>query len=129
MVNVLRQRMLGTAAGLLVDRLVGEPPTVVHPVARFGQVMAWLDERWWGDDRGRGVAYAAVGMGTAGGIGFLVDGALPPVAATAMATAVSVAGRALGDAASTVGEAIAGDDLTAAREALSALVALSLIHI
>src|ERR1019366_9389855 len=35
----------------------------------------------------------------------------------------SVAGRALGDAASTVGEAIAGDDLTAAREALSALVA------
>lgn len=121
--SVLRQRMLGTAAGLLVDRLVGEPPTVVHPVARFGQAMAWLDRRWWADDRGRGVAYAALGMATAGSIGFLVDGALPPVAATAMATAVSVAGRALGDAASTVGEAIAADDLIAARQSLSALVA------
>jgi adenosylcobinamide-phosphate synthase len=115
--------MLGAAAGLLVDRLVGEPPTVVHPVARFGQAMAWLDRRWWRDDRGRGVAYATVGMGSAAGIGILVDAALPPVPATAVATAASVAGRALGDAASTVGAAIARDDLTAAREALSALVA------
>jgi adenosylcobinamide-phosphate synthase len=123
MVNGLRQRMLGTAAGLVVDRLVGEPPTVVHPVARFGQAMAWLDRRWWRDDRGRGVAYAAVGMGTAGGIGFLLDGTLPPAAATALATAASVAGRALGDAASTVGAAVGRDDLTAARDALSALVA------
>ncbi|HXA31941.1 MAG TPA: adenosylcobinamide-phosphate synthase CbiB [Acidimicrobiales bacterium] len=123
MVRAVRQRMLGTAAGLLVDRLVGEPPTVVHPVARFGQAMAWLDRRWWRDDRGRGVAYAAVGMGSAAGLGILVDGALPPVPATAVATAASVAGRALGDAASTVGAAIARDDLTAAREALSALVA------
>lgn len=123
MVSGARQRMLGTAAGLLVDRLVGEPPTVVHPVARFGQAMAWLDRRWWRDDRGRGAAYAAVGMGMAGGIGFLIDDALPPMAATAVATAASVAGRALGEAASTVGAALERDDLTAAREALSALVA------
>ncbi|HEY1467140.1 MAG TPA: adenosylcobinamide-phosphate synthase CbiB [Acidimicrobiales bacterium] len=123
MVRAVRQRMLGTAAGLLVDRLVGEPPTVVHPVARFGQAMAWLDQRWWRDDRGRGVAYAAVGMGSAAGIGILVDGTLPPVPGTAVATAASVAGRALGEAASIVGAAIARDDLTAAREALSALVA------
>jgi adenosylcobinamide-phosphate synthase len=123
MVNAVRQRMLGAAAGLLVDRLVGEPPTVVHPVARFGQAMTWLDRRWWRDDRGRGVAYAGVGMGTAGGVGFLLDGALPPVTATALATAASVAGRALGDAASTVGEAVTKDDLPAARQALSALVA------
>ena len=123
MVSGVRQRMLGTAAGLLIDRLVGEPPSVVHPVARFGQVMAWIDRRWWRDDRGRGVAYAAFGIGTAGGIGFLLDDALPPVAATAMATAASVAGRGLGDAASIVGVALARDDLTAAREALSALVA------
>ena len=123
MVNGVQQRMLGTAAGLLVDRLVGEPPTVVHPVARFGQAMDWLDRRWWRDDRGRGVAYAAVGMGTAGGVGLFLDGAIPPVAATALATAASVAGRALGEAASTVGEAVARDDLTGARQALSALVA------
>ena len=123
MVNGLRQRMLGTAAGLMVDRLVGEPPTVVHPVARFGQGMAWLDQRWWRDDRGRGVAYATVGLGASGAMGFLLDGALPPAAATATATALSVAGRALGDAAVTVGSAIAREDLAAAREGLSALVA------
>jgi adenosylcobinamide-phosphate synthase len=123
MVNGLRQRMLGAAAGLMVDRLVGEPPTVVHPVARFGQGMAWLDQRWWRDDRGQGVAYATVGLGTAAAIGFLLDGALPPGAATATATAMSVAGRALGDAAVTVRSAIAQEDLAAAREGLSALVA------
>ena len=123
MVNNVRQRMLGTAAGLLVDRLVGEPPAVVHPVARFGQAMAWLDRRWWRDERGRGVAYAAAGMGSAAGIGSLLDGALDPVAATALATAVSVSGRALGDAASTVGDAVNRDDLAGARGALSALVA------
>jgi adenosylcobinamide-phosphate synthase len=123
MVNGARQRMLGTAAGLLIDGLAGEPPTVVHPVARYGQAMAWLDRRWWRDDRGRGVAYAGVGLGTAASVGLLLDGALPTVAATAMATAASAAGRALGDAASTVGAALAQDDLTAARDALSALVA------
>jgi adenosylcobinamide-phosphate synthase len=115
--------MLGTAAGLMVDRLVGEPPTGVHPVARFGQGMAWLDQRWWRDDRGRGMAYAAVGLGAAGTTGFLLDGVLPPTAATAAATAISVAGRALGDAAATVGSAIAREDLAAARAGLSALVA------
>ncbi|HEX3567027.1 MAG TPA: adenosylcobinamide-phosphate synthase CbiB [Acidimicrobiales bacterium] len=119
----MRQRMVGTAAGLLVDRLVGEPPTVVHPVARFGQAMAWLDHRWWRDERGRGMAYAAAGMGAAGGVGLLLDAALPSVAATALATGASVAGRALGEAASTVGDAVVRDDLTGARQALSALVA------
>jgi adenosylcobinamide-phosphate synthase len=123
MLNGLRQRMLGTAAGLLVDRLAGEPPSMVHPVARFGQAMTWLDRRWWRDDRGRGVAYAAVGMAAAGSVGALLDRSLPPVAATASATAVTVAGRALGDAATTVGRALEREDLTAARESLTALVA------
>jgi adenosylcobinamide-phosphate synthase len=123
MVSSLRQRMLGTAAGLLIDRLVGEPPAIVHPVARFGQGMAWLDQRWWRDDRGRGLAYAAVGLGAAGSVGVVLDRCLPPLAAVAAATATSVAGRALGDAATTVGAALERDDLTGARRALTALVA------
>ncbi|HEX4218405.1 MAG TPA: adenosylcobinamide-phosphate synthase CbiB [Acidimicrobiales bacterium] len=123
MVNGLGQRMLGTAAGLVIDRLAGEPPAALHPVARFGQGMAWLDRRWWRDDRGRGVAYATVGLGAAGALGFLLDGSLPATAATATATAMSVAGRALGEAAMTVASAIARDDLAAARQELSALVA------
>jgi adenosylcobinamide-phosphate synthase len=123
MVSSLQQRMLGTAAGLLIDRLAGEPPAMVHPVARFGQGMAWLDKRWWRDDRGRGLAYAAVGLTAAGSVGVVLDRSLPPLSAVAAATATSVAGRALGDAATTVGAAIERDDLTGAREALTALVA------
>ncbi|HEY6624168.1 MAG TPA: adenosylcobinamide-phosphate synthase CbiB, partial [Acidimicrobiales bacterium] len=48
---------------------------------------------------------------------------LPALGATASATALSVAGRALSDAARTVGEALAGEDLAAAREAMPVLVA------
>ncbi len=123
MVSGLQQRMLGTAAGLLIDRLAGEPPAMVHPVARFGQGMAWLDKRWWRDDRSRGLAYAAAGLTAAGSVGVVLDRSLPPLAAVAAATATSVAGRALGDAATTVGAAIERDDLAGAREALTALVA------
>ncbi len=115
--------MLGAALGLAIDRLAGEPPNAVHPVARFGQAMAWADRRWWRDDRGRGVAYAALGLGAGAGAGLVLDRSFPPAAATASATAVSVAGRALGDAARTVGEALGREDLTAAREALPSLVA------
>ena len=119
----LRQRMLGAALGLGIDRLAGEPPDAVHPVARFGQAMAWTDRRWWRDDRGRGVAYAALGLGAGAGAGAVLDRSLPALGATASATALSVAGRALSDAAGTVGEALAAGDLTAAREAMPALVA------
>ena len=121
--NRLRHRMLGAALGLVVDGLVGEPPGAVHPVACFGQAMTWADRRWWRDDRRRGVAYAALGIGAAAGVGTVLDRSVPHLASTASATAVSVAGRALGDAARTVGAALAGEDLTAAREALAALVA------
>ncbi|HEY6624337.1 MAG TPA: hypothetical protein VIX85_10925, partial [Acidimicrobiales bacterium] len=80
--NGLRQRMLGTALGLGIDRLVGEPPDAVHPVARFGQAMAWTDRRWWRDDRGRGVGYAAVGLGAGAGAGAVLDRSLPALGAT-----------------------------------------------
>ena len=36
----------GAAIGLLVDRLVGEPPNSVHPVARFGQDYADTLAEW-----------------------------------------------------------------------------------
>jgi adenosylcobinamide-phosphate synthase len=59
----------------------------------------------------------------AGSVGVVLDRSLPPLAAVAAATATSVAGRALGDAATTVGAALERDDLTGARQALTALVA------
>ena len=39
------RRILGAAAGLLVDRALGEPPAALHPVALFGNVMGHLERR------------------------------------------------------------------------------------
>ena len=56
-------RLTGAAAGLLADRLVGELPTPVHPVALFGRAMAAADRLAWRDSRTAGAAYAGVGIG------------------------------------------------------------------
>ena len=50
------------AIGLLLDRLLGEPPTSVHPVARFGQLMDAVERRAYADDRIAGVAYGVTGI-------------------------------------------------------------------
>jgi cobalamin biosynthesis protein CobD/CbiB len=40
-------RALDAAAGVMADRLLGEPPAVAHPVARFGSVMRGVETRRW----------------------------------------------------------------------------------
>ena len=118
----LQAHSLGAALGLLVDRLVGEPPPAVHPVARFGQGMMAVEGRWWRDDRAAGVRYAATGVGVGVAAGVTVRALAPPVVATAVATTVAVGGRALGEAAMTVADALRSGDLDGARAALPALV-------
>jgi adenosylcobinamide-phosphate synthase len=118
---------IAAAVGLLADRIVGEPPAEVHPVALFGRVMAGLERRMWRDRRSAGVAYAAVGAGlgvTAGvGLGAASGSAFrSPVPVGAMATWVVVAGRALGEEARRIGACLAVDDLDGARGRLPALV-------
>ncbi len=115
--------------GLLADRLWGEPPATVHPVARFGSTMARLEQRWWRDDRRSGSRFALVGIGWGTAAGVAVSMALRPAGrpgAAGVSTAVSVAlasaGRALGEAAHDVGRALAAGDLPRARSALPALV-------
>jgi adenosylcobinamide-phosphate synthase len=115
------------AAGLVADRMLGEPPAPVHPVAAFGRVMADLERRVWRDGRPAGAAYAAagVGLGWVAGIGlsqaarFALGSAAP---AGAAATCLAVAGRALGDEARAIGERLVHDDLDGARRRLPALV-------
>ena len=110
-----RRRSLAAAVGVVADRVVGEPPTAVHPVVGFGRVMRALEGSLWRDARGPGVAYAVAGAGLGAAAGRLVR-------TTAGATAVAVGGRALALAATAVGDALDRGDLDRARSLLPALV-------
>jgi adenosylcobinamide-phosphate synthase len=100
--------------GLLADRVLGEPPDAAHPVALFGRVMGFVEGRAYADRRSAGLAHAAAGLGLAALAGSAVR-------SPGVATYVAVAGRALGEAASAVSEALAAGDLGLARTRLPAL--------
>ncbi|MDQ6798413.1 MAG: adenosylcobinamide-phosphate synthase CbiB [Actinomycetota bacterium] len=108
-------RALGAAAGILVDRLAGEPPTVAHPVVAFGTAMRWVERALWRDTRTTGVAYALAGTGLGVGAGTLLG-------STVAATSLAVGGRALAGAATSVSTPLADDDLDRARSLLPTLV-------
>ena len=53
----------------MLDRLVGEPPADVHPVAGFGRTMERAEHVLWADRRLNGAAYApGAAMGAAAGL-------------------------------------------------------------
>jgi adenosylcobinamide-phosphate synthase len=106
---------LGAAAGIVLDRVLPEPPGPVHPVAVFGLVMTGLEQRVYRDDRRAGVAHALVGVALGVGAGRAVR-------STLLATTTAVAGRGLADAAEQVGRALDDADLDRARRLLPALV-------
>ena len=108
-------RPTAVAIGLAADRLFGEPPAGLHPVAGFGQAMAGLEARLYEDRRAPGVVHAAAGLALGGAAGAAVR-------STAAATYIAVAGRALGEAAASVGAALDAGDLAEARTRLPALV-------
>jgi adenosylcobinamide-phosphate synthase len=105
----------GAAAGLVLDRLVGEPLRDPHPVAVLGQVLGGLERRLWRDERGAGVVHAAAGAG----IGLAVGAA---IGSTAVAVTLATAGRLLGEEAMVVERALEAGQLEVAREALGSLV-------
>lgn len=109
------RRLMGASAGILADLLLGEPPLSPHPVSVFGMLMGGVERRLWADDRGRGVAHAAVGLAVSAGAGRLLR-------STAGATYLSVAGRGLREAAAAVAAALAAADLPEARLRVRALV-------
>lgn len=109
------RRLVGAAAGLLADRLVGEPPPAWHPVARFGQVMTRLEGAWYRDATVAGAAYVAAGV-AAGLTAGVVAGS------TALTVACTSAGRMLRGTAADVADALAADDVDHARLLLPTLV-------
>lgn len=108
-------RPLAAAVGILADRVLGEPPLPVHPVAAFGSAMNRVEGAVWRDSRAAGALHAAVGLvlGIAAGAA---------VRSTAAATYVAAAGHGLAAAADDVADALVGGDLEAARALLPALV-------
>jgi adenosylcobinamide-phosphate synthase len=108
-------RALGAAAGIAADRLLGEPPSSVHPVVAFGRGMRAVERGLYAESRRRGVAHAAIGIGAGAGAGALLG-------STAAATCLAVGGRALGEAARAVAVALHAGDLERARALLPALV-------
>jgi adenosylcobinamide-phosphate synthase len=113
---------VAAVAGLVADRLVGEPPAAWHPVARYGQAMAALERRWYREERIAGLHYALVGVGSAALAGLVLRRLLGRQAATALATWIAVGGRMLGEVAESMEAQLAAGDLTAARATLPALV-------
>ena len=112
---VRRADPLGAAVGVVLDRLVGEPPISPHPIALLGRALDATERTLYRDGRAAGVVHAASGLAMGAGAGAVVG-------ATALATYVAVAGRGLGDAARAVDEALAEGDVARARSLIPALV-------
>ncbi|MBW3643514.1 MAG: adenosylcobinamide-phosphate synthase CbiB [Actinobacteria bacterium] len=111
----LRRQALAAASGVVIDRVLGEPPAEAHPVAMFGRAMQALEDRLYRDRVWAGAVHAVAGLalGVAGG---------GLVASTTIATAIAMAGRGLAEAARAVGGALRGGDLDRARALLPSLV-------
>jgi len=111
----LRRRAGSAALGLLADRILGEPPAELHPVARFGEAMQAIEANRYADTRSAGVAYSLAGLA----IG-MTGGAL--LRSPALAVTLTASGRELRIAAARVQEALFDADLDRARELMPALV-------
>jgi adenosylcobinamide-phosphate synthase len=114
-VRAVGQRAIGAALGIVADRLLGEPPTALHPVALFGSLAAKTEERLYADEATSGLLYTALNAGLAAGVGAVVGS---PAAASYVATS----GKALHTAARDVGQALQDGDLDGARALLPNLV-------
>jgi len=110
-----RSRAFAAAAGLVVDRIVGEPPTPLHPVAAFGRLMQAMERRVYRDSRETGIAYAGTGVA----IGVIAGRV---VRSTAAAVWTATAGRMLRAESTRIQRALDAGDLDGARAMLPALV-------
>jgi adenosylcobinamide-phosphate synthase len=117
---------LGLALGFLADARWGDPRRF-HPVAGFGAVAGWLEDRAYADDRMTGMHYVAVLVGATAGGGALLSRACAPhpisrIVVTAGLTWAVLGGRSLRREASLVAGQLEADDLPAARQQVRNLV-------
>jgi len=110
----LARRAGGTALGLLADRVLGEPPAELHPVAGFGQLMSTVERGLYRDATGPGAVFAAAGMSLGLAAGRMAR-------STALGVAVSAAGRMLRQEALAIECRLGQGDLDGARTRLHSL--------
>ncbi len=113
--STMARRSGAASLGLLLDRVAGEPPAPVHPVAAFGTLMTRVERLLWADRRWHGLAYAAIGVTIGAAAGMLMR-------STASAVALSAAGRELRSVAMGIADLLEAGDIDAARAELPRLV-------
>ncbi len=114
-VSVLGRRCLAVAAGLVLDRIIGEPPTAIHPVAWFGRTMTAIEDTVWANNRRAGVVYATLGVGLGAGVGRVTR-------SLSLVVTLAVAGRELRTIAMEIADVTQSGDLGTARAMLPSLV-------
>lgn len=112
----------GAAAGIVIDRVAGEPPLAWHPVARYGSMMQSVEARLYADRRPNGVVHLALGAGAAIAVGQLLRATLGRHAAAAVAVAVCAAGTMLDDEANAMSDLLSAGELDSARDRVRSLV-------
>ncbi len=113
--STLSRNSFAAACGVWADLALGEPKVQPHPVSAFGMLMKRIERVLYRDERAMGVAHTAAGLSVGVAAGLLVR-------STLVATYLSVAHRALIDAAQDVADALRRNDLVQARELLPSLV-------
>jgi adenosylcobinamide-phosphate synthase len=125
----LRTPARGTAGGLLlgyaVDVLVGDPRRG-HPVAAFGRLASWVEQRTYARRRRSGVLHVGLLVGGAAGLGLVAERLATPflarVAVTAAATWAVLGGTSLRQEAAALAGQLERSDLAAARVQVTHLV-------
>jgi adenosylcobinamide-phosphate synthase len=110
------------AVGFALDRIVGEPPVSIHPLAGFGSLMKRVEAAIYRNDRAAGVAMCGTGVAIGIGTGLLGTRLFGRHVAVALSVFVAVAGKMLADEALAVGSALESGQLNEARVRLVSLV-------
>jgi len=113
--STFSRNSFAAACGVWADLALGEPKVQPHPVSTFGMLMKRIERVLYRDQRSVGVAHTAAGVSVGVGAGLLVR-------STLVATYLSVAHRALIEAAQDIADALQRNDVVQARELLPSLV-------
>ncbi|NLV78094.1 MAG: cobalamin biosynthesis protein [Rhodococcus sp.] len=119
-------RAAGLILGYVADRVFGDPRRW-HPVSGFGRLARAAEKGLYADNRGAGVVFTTVLVGSAAGAGFLTERAcrsrpLLDTTVTAVATWTVLGGRSLEREARTIDAQLRRGDLDAARNQVTHLV-------
>ncbi len=115
----IAKQLMGAGVGLLLDRILGEPPSSVHPVAAFGKVMNNAEMLLWRGNRASGVNYGVFGLLVAAATSRCFSS---PFIGTAVGTYLAVAEKSLLENATSIESSLMRGDLESVRSQLPSLV-------